>query len=235
MKRLVLVLLMTSATARVAEVAATPASDHVPLLLSLDAETVWHLDPSYRLFSSDRSDTGGGASFRYDVRRLLRGTLAIGAGLHGSSNSTRVLEGQNAELSIFTPSLSAVMHWPVHRWLEPELRVAVDASWTKMSLSTIDGASLSGRAFSPGASAGAGLILRTSSLATALRGGTLGLAGAFIIEGGFHVGTPLDFDLARSRPADDKLANDQLPTGSTAIGTLGRSQPYLRLSFALLI
>jgi hypothetical protein len=236
MKRLVLVLLLASGAARATENVVAQPAPRLPLQLSLDVDTAWHLDSSYRLFSADRSDASGGVSVALDVHRLARGTLAVGAGLHGGSDDASLYQGDlQATLDVSTPSLFATLRWPVRRWLQPHVRLAVDGTWGKLVITPGDGNALVGHAFSPGGSAGAGFSLRTGTLTTALRGGTLGLAGAFIVEGGFHLGAPLNFDLTRQRPADDKLANDRLPAGSTGVGDLGRSQPYLRLSFALLI
>jgi hypothetical protein len=237
MKRLILVLLLASGAARATENVVAQPAPRLPLQLSLDVDTAWHLDQSYRLFSADRSDGSGGFSVALEVHRLAHGTLAIGAGLHGGTDDARLYQGDvQAKLNVETPSLFATLRWPVRRWLQPHVRLAVDGTWGKLTVTAADGNNaLVGHSFSPGGSAGAGFSLRTGTLTTSLRGGTLGLAGAFIVEGGFHLGAPLGFDLTRQRPADDKLANDRLPAGSTGVGDLGRSQPYLRLSFALLI
>jgi hypothetical protein len=240
MKRLVpsllFFLLVTAGTARAAETVVAQPAPALPFQLSLDAETVWHLDRGYRVFSSDRSDAGGGYSAALDVARVARGTLAVGAGLQGGGAEQGLYQGQlRAKLDLLTPAIFATLRWPVHRWFQPHLRVAADGTWAKLSLTPADGQTLSGRDFSPGASAGLGFSLRTSALRTAIRNGTVGLAAALIFEGGFHVGAPLGFEVTRNRPTDDKLANDRLPAGSTAVGDLGRSQPYLRISFALLI
>jgi hypothetical protein len=236
MKRLVLVFLLASTSARAEEAVVTRPEPRVPLQLGLDFDTTWHLDSSYRVLSSDRATGSGGASLALDVHRLGHGTLALGAGIHGSSDAADLYGGQlAAKLELSTPSLFATVRWPVRPWLQPHVRVAVDGTWATLSLTSNNGDALVGHAFSPGASAGAGFSLRTGTLTTSLQGGTLGLAGALIVEGGFHLGAPLGFDVAHQAPADAKLAGDRLPASSTAVGDLGRSQPYLRISLALLL
>jgi hypothetical protein len=204
--------------------------------VSLDVETQWHLDQSYRLFGTDRTATQSGISASLQVGRLAGGMLELGAGFHGRS-STAAFEGQNeAKLDEGTPSLSALLRWAPYRWLEPHLRVAGDLTRAKLRLATSNSATaLEDTVWSPGGSAGLGLRLRTGTLMTALNGGKLGLAGALIIEGGFHLGVPYSFAVSPPAPSDQKLANDRIPAGRTPLGDLGRAQPYLRLSFALLI
>jgi len=58
------------------------------------------------------------------------------------------------------------------------------------------------------------------------------VAGA--AEGGFIAGAPMAFSLHAPKPSDAQEAKDRIPTGSVDVGKLGRTQPYLRLSIALL-
>lgn len=218
----------------------------VPLSLSLDAHVPFHLDDDYRLFSRDRGDGGGGVSAVLDVVRMGRGVLAAGIGVHGDSNRADwggdapstdgfTTRQQEAHLQLTTLSATALLRWPVRWWLEPHVRLAVDSTWSKLTVTMNQGSALDDKAWSPGASAGAGLRIRSAAMTTSLRGGRLGLAAALMIEGGFHLGSPLSFSLTPTRPADDKLAGDQIPGPAVPVGDLGRSHPYLRISLALLI
>jgi hypothetical protein len=227
-------LLGANSIAGAAEMLVTqPPPLRTPLSLSLDLDTQWRLDPSYRLFSGDRSETIGGVSATWDLRRLAGGTLVLGGGWHGGSNHASWAGGQEAALTVAGPSLSAALRWSPLRWLEPQVRLAADLARGHVRLTTSDGAAYEASAWSPGGSLGAGLRLRTG--AKPINTGTLGIGLALTVEGGFHLGTPMSFDVARQHPAGDDTAADRLPAAATPVGNLGRSHPYLRISFALLI
>lgn len=236
MKILALSLLtFTAAPALAQSAVATETAPRLPYTVSADAETQWHLDRSYRLFGTSRSDSVGGISASVQVGRLAGGTLEVGAGYH-SNNTNGVWAGQNeARLEEKTPSLSALLRWSPHRWLEPHVRLSADITRAQLRLTLGNGRILEDQQWAPAGSAGAGLRLRTGTLTTGLGGGKLGVAGAIIIEGGFRVGAPYSFDVATPAPADEKVAGDRIPAASTQVGNLERMQPYLRLSFALLI
>jgi hypothetical protein len=200
----------------------------LPVAVSLDLETTWRLDPGYRLFSSDRAVGGGGISVSYDV---LRGAsrLALALGYHGQSSSNDWSSGGQVGLEVRSGSLSALLRWPLARWLEPQLRLAGDLSRGKFSM-VASGISLADSSWSAGASAGAGLRLRTGTARILMMPGDGLFALAGIIEGGFHIGQPLSFDVRRqAAPAPD----DRIAAPATSLGSLGRSYPYLRLSAAL--
>ena len=239
MKRLVLLVLtlplLAAGPALAEPQLSTRPELRLPLTLSIDTETQWRVDDNYRLFGTDRSTNPGGISASLQVGRLAGGTLELGAGYHGNTSTGTFAAQNQAQLEERTPSVSALLRWPLHRWLEPHLRLAADITHAKLGLTLGTGTLLEDAVWSPGGSAGAGLRLRTGALSTSLNGGKLGIAGAFIIEGGFHVGAPYSFDVSSPKPANEKLANDRIPAGSTPLGSLGRAQPYLRLSFALLI
>jgi hypothetical protein len=214
---------------------ATQPSSQLPYTLSIDAETQWHLDRNYRLFGADRADSVGGFSASVQLSRLAGGTLELGAGYHYNTSRGTWAAANEASLDEYTPSLSALLRWAPYRWLEPHVRVAAEITRANLTLTMSNGRYLEDSVWAPAGSAGLGLRLRTGVLTTGLRNGTLGVAGALIIEGGFRMGVPYTFDVSSPAPADRKLADDRIPTSSTSVGTLERSQPYLRLSFALLI
>jgi hypothetical protein len=227
-------LLATSARAE-PTVVSGPAEARLPLTLSIDAHRQWHVDQSYRLFGTRRSDVDPGLSASLEVARFARTRLDLGAGVQWSDDTATWEQTSQAERDQVTPSLSAALRWSVHRWFEPHLRVAGDVTRAKLKVTMSDGAVLEDALWAPGGSIGAGFRLRTGAVRTAPRAGGLAIAGAFIVEGGVHVGSPLSFDLARPSPADKKLAADRIPAASVPVGSLGRTEPYLRLSFALLI
>jgi hypothetical protein len=234
MRTLTIALLSLLATPALAQtVVERPAEPRLPLTLGIDVQTQWHVDRSYRLFGTSRADAGAGLSAALQVAQLGRGRLDLGAGVQWSSETATWEQNNDARRSQVTPSLAAVLRWRVHRWFEPHLRVACDATRATLRLTTGDGVRYEDAVWVPGASAGAGFRLRTSPITMALGGRAF--AGALIVEGGFHVGPPLSFDLQREAPADKKLAADRIPAAATSVGDLGRTEPYLRISFALLI
>jgi hypothetical protein len=202
-----------------------------PLTLSVDVEPQWQRDRSYDHFKHDDPDRG--VSALLEVARLARGTLSLGAGLHGND----LANGGPAapDIGFLVPSVSALLRWSPHRWIEPHVRLSADLTHAHLTLDLRDGNIYEDSRWSAGGSAGAGLRLRTGTLATALNGGRLGLTGALIVEGGVHLGQPLSFEVTRRTPADARIAADRLPASSTRIGDLGRSHAYLRISFALLL
>jgi hypothetical protein len=228
--------------------APAPARSPLRFSLSVDAINEWHLDSSYAIFSRKRHVVTAGGTVTADVVRMGRSTLALGLGFHGdelsapwagdggSSPFADRSGSHQAQLQTYTGTLSALLRWELHPWLQPHMRLAADGTWGRFKLSASDGTALDDESFSPGVAAGAGFRLRTHTIGTNLqgRGGNLGFALGLTVEGGFHFGTPLSFEMARSKPADDKLAADQLPGPKVAVGDFGRSQPYLRFSFALL-
>jgi len=227
--------LLASTPALAQTTVADQPAPRLPFTFSIDAETQWHLDRSYRIFGTDRADSVGGVSASMQLRRVAGGMLELGAGYH-SNTSRGVFAAENeAKLEEKTPSLSALLRWAPYRWLEPHLRVAAEVTNAQLHLTMNNGRSMQDEVWSPAGSAGLGLRLRTGTLTTGLQGGKLGLAGALIVEGGFRLGAPFTFDVAPPAPGDKKLADDRIPAASTPVGTLDRAQPYLRISFALLI
>jgi hypothetical protein len=230
---------LAPAPAHASEAAVTTApagGGRPPFALSFDVQTDWRLDSSYRLFSRERAAASTGLTAAREVARVAGGHLAVGLGwVHEGDLAGWGGGSHQAALDVDSLALSGTLRWPVRRWFEPHVRVAADAAWAKLEVATSDGSKLDDRAWSPGGSAGAGFRLQTHVMRTALRGGRLGLAAALAVEGGFHVGSPLSFALSRTRPAGDQQASDQIPGGAISVGSFGRSQPYLRLSFTLLL
>lgn len=240
--------LATAAASRAAEpTVARPGRlppPSVRFALALEAQTEWQLDAGHRLFDGTRADTGGGVSLSYDLGRLGEATtaaVALGWNQRVSSSrwGARAPEdgrsaGADTSLALETVSLSGLVRWSLAPWIEPHARVAIDGTRADVTLDLDDGVSLTGRSWSAGASAGFGFRLRTKASRLRTLPGDPALALAAAAEGGFHVGLPLTVDVARVPPADAKVAADQIPTGATHLGTLGRSFPYLRISAALL-
>jgi hypothetical protein len=218
----------------------TPAPSPLPVAVSLDLETIWRLDRGYQLFSPSRDASHGGITVSYDVTRTPGGArLAVALGYHGESTAgfsqrTGTIGG-DASLDVQTGSLSAIVRWSLRPWLEPHLRAAVDGSHGRLRLTS--GADvMTGSAWSLGGSAGAGFRLRSLPVRILALPGDGLFAFAGVIEGGFHVGQPLSFELARDTPppATTDGSDDRLVPAGTPAGSLGRSYPYLRLSAALL-
>jgi hypothetical protein len=244
---------MASATAPASAAPTTSIVDDapppaVPLWLAIDFDTLWRRDSGYALFSSSHTDSAVGLSLGYDLARLgSRGTLAVVAGWQSESTETnRYVAGpqsaagatfaavQDASFHADIFSLGAVARWRLLSWLEPHARVALGAASGSMSLTLSDGTSFSGHAWSPQVSAGAGFRLRSSAMRLQGLPSKPAFAVAATAEGGLIVGAPMAFSLHAPTPADADEAKDRIPTGAIDVGNLGRTQPYLRLSIALL-
>lgn len=237
-----MVLLAVSGVARAQGEEAAVSAPQTPFSLSLDLQTQWRQDESYRLLSRFRDESSSGFSLSYDVVRRSRGALVLGVG-YQSGTSQAIASGgavfdkessgrsSDVRLEMQSLALSAAWRWSLRPWLEPLLKVAVDGTWSRFSIGTVGDAAFSDHAWAPGASVGAGLRLRTSpaSLFIAARHG---FGAAVAVEGGYHLGGSLSYAL--SPPTNGIAAGDRIPVARTPIGDLGRSFPYLRLSFALL-
>jgi hypothetical protein len=206
---------------------AAGAPPALPVAVSLDLETIWRLDGGYRVFSDRRAASRGGASLSYDVTRGPGPRLALALGYHGESETGSFAGLGEAGLTVGSGSLSALLRWPLSSWLEPHLRLAADLSRANL---TIDAGSMSmaDADWSAGASAGAGVRLRSGTTRIWSMPGNGLFALALIVEGGFHVGQPLSLELRRQNPSSDRIT-----PATTPVGQLGRSHPYLRLSLAL--
>jgi hypothetical protein len=249
---LALTLTLASPAARAAEgVVAAPTPEPTPISLGFDILTHWRLDRGHQLFSDSRSAGAVGLTVSYDVAAFAGGTFALAAGWQHENDSRRwasltpdktvagapapnagVVQGERSELNLDTLAVSAIFRWSVQPWLEPLVRLAADATWGKATLQFPGPVTFDGHAFSPGASAGAGLRLRTSTTRIGLPGHPL-VAAAATVEGGFHLGSPLTFDLRPPPPRNEKEAADQIPIAGAHIGSLGQSEPYLRVTLAI--
>jgi hypothetical protein len=199
---------------------------------SLDLETSWRLDQGYRLLSSSRTASKAGVSLSYDVTRATGAPrLALGLGYQGESSNGNWVNGRGIGLDVASGSLSAALRWPILAWLEPQLRVAADLTRAHLSIESRESA-LVDSAWSAGASAGAGVRLRTGTARIVSMPGNGLFALAGIIEGGFHVGQPLSFAAGRQAPPAT-TPDDRISAAPVMLGSLGRSYPYLRLSVAL--
>jgi hypothetical protein len=228
---LAVVTLAPVAAAAEPELAAAPPS-RLPVAISLDLETSWRLDQGYRLLSSSRTASKTGVTLSYDVTRATDAPrLALGLGYHGESSTGEWANGNGVGLDVASGSLSAALRWPILSWLEPQLRVAADLARARLSIENRE-STLVDSTWSAGASAGAGIRLRTGTARIGgLSGGHL-FALAGIIEGGFHVGQPLSF-AARGQPTASGAPDDRISAAPVVLGSLGRSYPYLRVSVAL--
>src|SRR4051794_39103321 len=142
MKSLAALLIAFSSLAFVTPVRAQAVTEaaRTPLTLSLDLQTQWRLDPSYRLFSATRDAGSTGLSLSYDVWRRGRSVLAIGLGYQGDSatavaggggdvfDETNFAPSNRASLDTQTVGLSVLARWSVRSWLEPLVRASVDGT-----------------------------------------------------------------------------------------------------------
>lgn len=239
----------TSASARAADVdlVRDVRPRQLGLQLAVDIDTVWRLDRGYAAFTRDRSATGGGLSVSYDVIRSERVALALGLGwqnesarqggerqVSGASDVGVVVGSHRSDLDVNTYALSAVLRWSALTWLEPQLRMALGAAAADLSITVDDGSRFQGDAWSPQASAGAGLRVRSRATRVPRLPGSPALAVAAVAEGGFVLGAPLKFDVAPVPPDDATLARDRLSSPSVPAGDLRRAHPYMRISLAVL-
>jgi hypothetical protein len=214
-------------------VEAGPTAPRVPFTFSLDSQVQWHLDRSYRLFGTDRSDVDVGLTAAVEVDGWPR---APGRGdRHPRQQPHRRLRGdQRGQARAGHPSAVGAMRWPVGRWFEPQVRVAADLTWAKLRLTTTARAGAEDRVWSPAAAPARVPAAHTGHHHRAARG-VAGAGGGVDRRGRPARGRAAVVRRGATGAADEKLANDRIPAASVPVGDLGRVEPYLRISLALSI
>jgi hypothetical protein len=220
------------ATARASEQALGPFS------LSVDVDSLWRRDPAYQLFTRNERDVGAGLSLGYDILRLgPRTSAALSVGWM-AERMTSDTGPTPASLDVDNIRVGLAIRFAVRPWFEPLAQVALGASFGRASvtLGDPDFAStglLEGDTRSYCGRAGGGFRLRTGT--ARLESLPLPpLAASLTVEGGFQVGTPMSAIVKEPPPEDDDVAADLIPRAATKLGRLGRTYPYVRVSFALL-
>jgi hypothetical protein len=196
--------------------------------VALETRTNWLLDDSARRLAGKRAPTGAGLSLQADVLRP-NDKIAARLDLGWVTTSTTTFQdnsmlSEKLDTNIISLGLSA--RYNLLRWLAPYARLAGGVGWDKIKVGTGDGDLHDRRIFGQG-SVGAGLSLRSPGLRfwQSPSAPFVGVMGQ--IEGGYALATGSDLSL-QSSPAGSGAST--IPTSPVALGHIGRSAPYLRVS-----
>jgi hypothetical protein len=210
-----------------------PVTSWAPLRfqVGLETRTTWMMDDAARRLAGKRAPTGAGLSLQADVLRP-NDTITVRVDLGWVTTSTSNVQDSTSlveKLDTNVLSLGLSARYNLLRWLAPYARLAGGVGWDKLTLSGGEG-SLHDRQFYGQGSAGAGISLRSPGLRfwQSPSAPFLGIMGQ--IEGGYVVAPGGDFALQASPPGS---AANAIPTTPVAIGHVGRSAPYLRVSLGI--
>jgi hypothetical protein len=201
-----------------------------PFAIGLSYEQPWYKDAGYNVFSEDDVGHRFGVWAAYDVAALREDTfLAIeaGFGTEHAEDSGLLGGALSSELSTKTVDAGLQLRWVPVSWLQPHARVAgglaiVDYSVDARQHFKDDG-------MSPFGSFGLGFTLRTPTRMFEDRSGKLAaLSVGLMLEGGYTLAKPLDFDLGG--PTHSTQA---IPISDAKAGRLDRSGPYARASIVV--
>ena len=201
--------------------------DPLRFAVALETRTTWLFDDAAKRLAGKRRSTGGGLSLQGDVFRPDE-KLAVRLDLSwittsGSSFQDTTGLSEKLESNLFTLGFSVRYH--VFRWLAPFARLSGGMGWDKLTV-----ADLHDRERFEQGSFGAGVFLRSPGLRLwqGAYSPLLGLVGN--LEAGYSLATSSDFSL-QSSPLSSSAT--PIPINSVAIGTVGRSAPYVRASLGI--
>lgn len=217
----------------VAEESEGPVFSWEPLRFAVAAEirTTWVQDSAARRLVGRGAPTGGGLSLRADAWRPTA-KLWAGVDLGWASISTTDEQSSSSDMESLDTnllSLGVSARYHLFRWLAPYARLAGGVGWDKLTVGSGAGQLHDKHTFGHG-SVGGGIYLRTPGLQVRTSRPSLALGFICNIEGGYMLATSSTFSL-QSSPATG--AKDPIPTQPVAIGEVGRSAPYLRVSVGL--
>jgi hypothetical protein len=201
--------------------------------VALETRTNWLLDDSAKRLAGKRAPTGAGLSLQADVLRpndKIAARLDLGW-VTTSTTTTQDNSMLTEKLDTNSISLGLSARYNLLRWLAPYARLAGGVGWDKITVGDGTGDLHDRRVFGQG-SVGAGLSLRSVGLhfwqSPSSRSAPLvGVMGQ--IEGGYALATGSDIAL-QSSPASGA---NTIPTSPVTLGHVGRSAPYLRVSFGI--
>ena len=221
---------LTSRPAAQLTVPEGPVTSWEPLRfeVAFETRTNWLLDDSAKRLAGKRAPTGAGLSLQADI---LRPNDKIAARLDLGWVTTSTTTFQDAsmlteKLDTNVISLGLSARYNLLRWLAPYARLAGGVGWDKITVGDGYDNLHDRRVFGQG-SVGAGLSLRSPGLRFwhSPSAPFVGVMGQ--IEGGYALASGSDISL-QSSPAGSGAST--IPTSPVALGHVGRSAPYLRVS-----
>jgi|GEM_PF-1554630 len=201
--------------------------DPLRFTVALESRASWLFDSGAKRLMESRYPVGGGVSVQADVFRpndriAIRLDLGWITTSHTSFQSGSVLT-EKLDSNLF--SLGASLRYHVLRWLAPFARISGGLGWDKLRVADLHDR----QQFEQGA-LGAGVLLRSPGLRLWQGSYSPALAVLGNLEAGYAVATSSDW-VVRSTSLSSSAS--PIPTNSVAIGHMGRSAPYLRVSLGI--
>jgi hypothetical protein len=201
-----------------------------PFAIGASYEQPWYKDSGYNLFADDDVGHRFGVWASYDVAALRDDTflaLEAGFGTEHAEDSGLFGGALDTELSTKTVNAGAQLRWVPVSWLQPHMRLAGGLAIVNMSVDARQ--SFKDDGLSPFGSLGAGFTLRTPTRLFEDKSGKLAaLSVGLMLEGGYTLARPLDFDF--SGPTRSSQA---IRISDAKAGRLDRSGPYARASIVV--
>ncbi len=204
-----------------------------PWSATIEVGPRWNHDVSYTAFrNGTAAPAAAGLAFGRDLAHLGPWlTLGFEVGWTNEGTQTRVRD--DFATSLITNRLQGglLARFELSRFITPYVRVVAGAAHLAATVDGTSGSSLSGDAWAPQGSAGAGVMFTSGRWFRGLgwARGKLALG----IEGGYQYTLPTRLDVAVPVPQDEAAAADRLPHQAVSLGTLNASAAYLRVTFNL--
>ncbi len=213
-----------------AALAQTSNAARSPWSVGAEVGPAWHHDASYLPFARKSAATPVAGLFVGRDLAHLGPRLTLGAEVGWRTETTEGNVRQAFATTLMTNSVQAALTLRVEllSWLTPYARFAGGASYLDASVSDGDGGTLSGGAWAPYGSAGAGVMLTSGRWFDGIGAHTLRVAVA--VEGEYQYVAPTAIAVSQPAPADELAASDRIASQSTALGTLDPSAAYLRVT-----
>lgn len=206
------------------------------LVVAVDVEWARLQSSAYRLFTGADHIQSAGLSLGYELLRPTpRLALTVGLGWLDGDEERHVWGGAHeASLDLDTYYAFGRATFALRPWLRPYASLGAGGTRGAMTLALVDGQSIKDdrasrwSAFGRGA---LGLQLATSNLS--ISQGRRSLAFSAAIELGLQAGTAISFRPEPAAPSDAKERQDRIPVSGVEIGSLPRTFPFWRMTFAM--
>jgi hypothetical protein len=198
-----------------------------PIAINFNLDSVFYDDAGYDLFAQDDVTPRFGVSIGYDLVAFADDLFLapeLGWG-YESEDEHSVFGSVGTELTSHTFYAGASLRYVLLPWLQPQARLAAGVSVLDVEATATGEAADRDRAWSPFASLGAGVLLRTPTRTFENREGRFAsLSLGLLIEGGYALRSGASFEL------DGASNKNAIPITPASLGELSLSGPYVRTS-----
>jgi opacity protein-like surface antigen len=191
---------------------------------------------AYRLFTRKDSLQSAGLSIGYELLRpTSRLALTVGLGwLDGDEENQDWGGTQSASLDLDTYYAFGRASFALRPWLRPYASIGAGGTRGAVAIETSPGGRLEDDRASRWSVFGRGAVgLLLASRNRGFLQGRTSLAVSAGIELGLQAGTAIGFLVELPEPSDAKARQDRIPVSGAEIGSLPRTFPFWRMTFAV--